>query len=361
MTTINGYTIKKELGSGAFGTTYLATQNGDQYAIKKFKQNKSIDLKIEKAALIAISAICNKYATCFKEGFTIDNATYMVVDYIEGVDLAKILFGIKIKDTLERDLTKKVIKLYQRQMINIVPSLVKGLYMLHSYNLIHQDIKPENLMYVGDGNVKFIDFGLSCVTHEEKTYPFFGVSLNYPCGHAGSIATTSPELFLWNTESIIYYKFVPVTDKGIFPVSYLKAHDIWSIATVLMAWYTLEDDKSEIFSVYNIYFMENIDYYKQMFENLRDANVEKYNIVVGLFDRDPISRIYNFDMVNKDNIETIIPNWDDPSVTLKARESLRQWRCDQQEYIELDFGEDCNTEIPKPKSSLKVNITFDDY
>jgi cyclin-dependent kinase 7 len=39
--------------------------------------------------------------------------------------------------------------------------MFSGLQFLHSNYIMHRDLKPENLMLSRDGNLKFIDFGMS--------------------------------------------------------------------------------------------------------------------------------------------------------------------------------------------------------
>jgi serine/threonine protein kinase len=41
--------------------------------------------------------------------------------------------------------------------------VVAGLMYLHQHNVIHGDIKPENLLIGGDGLIKICDFGVSCL------------------------------------------------------------------------------------------------------------------------------------------------------------------------------------------------------
>lgn len=366
MTTLEGtidYTLEQELGSGAFGVTYLAKgSDGNKYAIKKFKKEGDEELKIEQGALSIITSICSDYATCFVESIKVNSDTYMVIDYIEGVDLAKIIFGPRKQGSMDRDYTNKLMMLEERKGVDIIGDLVTGLNMLHQYGLIHQDIKPENLMYTSDGRIKFVDFGLACIANkaEDIGYPIFGLSINKPCGNVGSIATAPPEMFLWDTQAIRYYKFKPVMDTGIFPLSYLLAHDVWSLCCVIMAWYTLKDNQAETFSAYSITL--NDGNFSNIFDELQNENVNRYNIIVSLFDRDVQSRLDNFNSIVNGIIPVITPNWNDNSITLKMRQELREWRCESKKIVNLNYGEDCTYNIPTPAPvQPKVEIILDDY
>lgn len=75
-----------------------------------------------------------------------DGILYMVMEYINGEDLKKLL------------LHKKTEKL---QRYDIILRVGRGLDYLHEHNIIHQDIKPENILVSKNNEVKIIDFGLA--------------------------------------------------------------------------------------------------------------------------------------------------------------------------------------------------------
>ena len=53
--------------------------------------------------------------------------------------------------------------LEEKDAAGYILQLAKALEHCHAKNLIHRDIKPDNMMFGNDGEVKLIDFGLSLV------------------------------------------------------------------------------------------------------------------------------------------------------------------------------------------------------
>jgi eukaryotic-like serine/threonine-protein kinase len=75
----------------------------------------------------------------------IDGRLVMVMEYVDGRDLGKVIE--------ERSLTL-------RSIIDITMQALDALEYAHSQNLIHRDIKPENILVTAKGTVKLTDFGL---------------------------------------------------------------------------------------------------------------------------------------------------------------------------------------------------------
>ena len=57
----------------------------------------------------------------------------------------------------------------------IVLQILDGLVYLHKQNILHSDVKPENILIDKQGNVKICDFGLSKrirMTHQKIVHPY---------------------------------------------------------------------------------------------------------------------------------------------------------------------------------------------
>jgi serine/threonine protein kinase len=86
---------------------------------------------------------------------------------------------------LLRRLNNQLQPLYESQAKQLFAQLVSAVEYLHSINVVHIDIKPENMLLDSNGNLKVGDFGLSCTCTP-------GSLLYYECG---TQLYWSPEIF----------------------------------------------------------------------------------------------------------------------------------------------------------------------
>ncbi|XP_052205816.1 probable serine/threonine protein kinase IRE [Diospyros lotus] len=153
-TSIEDFEIIKPISRGAFGRVFLARKRstGDLFAIKVLKKADMIrknaveSILAERNILISVR---NPFVVRFFYSFTCRENLYLVMEYLNGGDLYSMLRNL---GCLDEDMAR----IY-------IAELVLALEYLHSLNVIHRDLKPDNLLIGPDGHIKLTDFGLSKV------------------------------------------------------------------------------------------------------------------------------------------------------------------------------------------------------
>jgi serine/threonine protein kinase len=144
------YTLLAQLGRGAFGTVYKATDSiGRTVAVKVLKSGYSDDLDViarfRREALAAGSLFHSGIATIldFDE---VEGRLFIVMRYIEG-------------ETLEERILRKG-PLSWDDTVTIIGQLAGALTYAHKKHFIHRDIKPANIILGEEEGAVLTDFGL---------------------------------------------------------------------------------------------------------------------------------------------------------------------------------------------------------
>ncbi|KAL9255188.1 putative serine/threonine protein kinase IREH1 [Drosera capensis] len=153
-TSIEDFEIIKPISRGAFGRVLLAKKRttGDLFAIKFLKKADMIrknaveSILAERDILISVR---NPFVVRFFYSFTCRENLYLVMEYLNGGDLYSLLRNLGCLD-------EDVARVY-------IAEVVLALEYLHSLNVVHRDLKPDNLLIAHDGHIKLTDFGLSKV------------------------------------------------------------------------------------------------------------------------------------------------------------------------------------------------------
>jgi serine/threonine-protein kinase len=154
------YRIDRVLGAGGMGMVLAAhhLKLGQRVAIKlllpEALEDESSSVRFEREARAAASIRSEHTVKVADIGTLESGAPYMVMEYLEGENLAERLQrrgGVPIDETVE-----------------IVLQTCEVLAEAHSLGIIHRDLKPANLFCVTDADnrisVKVLDFGISKVT-----------------------------------------------------------------------------------------------------------------------------------------------------------------------------------------------------
>lgn len=156
-TVIDGkYEVLREIGRGGMSVVYLAmdTHLNKQWAVKEIRKKGSG--KNDEIVVNSLLAEANMMKRLDHPALPrivdiIDNGVtiYVVMDYIEGESLDKILleYGAQPED----------------KVINWAMQIADALSYLHGQKppIIYRDMKPANVMLKPEGNIKIIDFGIA--------------------------------------------------------------------------------------------------------------------------------------------------------------------------------------------------------
>lgn len=135
----------KIVGKGSFGTAKLIKRRSDGKLL--IMKKMEIDEDAFSEAKILQSLDC-KHIVKYFDSFRDENYFYIVMEYAEGGDLSTLL-------------KKQNGKLPLAQKLKIMSGLCNAIYYIHSRDIMHRDIKPNNVFLDKKGNVLLGDFGLS--------------------------------------------------------------------------------------------------------------------------------------------------------------------------------------------------------
>ena len=105
------------------------------------------------------------------------NYLYVVTEFIDGQTLTQWMI-----DNPKPDL---------ETVRGIVEQIARGLRAFHRKEMLHQDLRPDNIMIDRTGTAKIIDFGSTKITGVAETAPSAG-----PDEILGTVQYTAPEYFL---------------------------------------------------------------------------------------------------------------------------------------------------------------------
>lgn len=157
---IGGYEIVRELGTGGMGTTYLARQvSMDRLVALKVllaKHNEDQDYisRFEREGKMAARLNHEIIATAYEVG-EVAGKHFISMEYAEGRTVAEII---------EQDGP-----LSEREAVRIVAQVCRGLQHAHEHDMVHRDVKPDNIIVKENGHVKLVDMGLAKSTRAGKS------------------------------------------------------------------------------------------------------------------------------------------------------------------------------------------------
>ncbi|CAE7826940.1 CPK1 [Symbiodinium sp. CCMP2592] len=222
------YTVLEKLGQGATATVYRCKRGQEEYAVKvidlhrfclhpefqKFRQH----IRREMSLLLMLQ---HRNIVKLIDVFESKDTFFLVMELVRGGDLSEYL------------LKKSHGHLDDKEACHVFLQIVEGLSHIHSKNVVHRDLKPQNILLVdpvpaassnlkgtvSQVEVKLSDFGHSKLVRDGYTYAR---------SHVGTPQYLAPEVLAPNSVT-------PVCSSN---GSYDERADVWSLGVILFVMLT---------------------------------------------------------------------------------------------------------------------------
>ncbi|KAI9362104.1 kinase-like domain-containing protein [Zopfochytrium polystomum] len=157
------YTRVKKIGQGAFGSVYLgrpvkatSTAPGTTVAIKDMDLSRQKRKELIVNEILVMKESTHPNIVNFIDAFLLKkDRLWVVMEFMEGGALT---------DVIENNP-----RLSEPHIAAICAETIKGLQHLHSKQIIHRDIKSDNVLLGADGAVKITDFGFCAKLSPDRT------------------------------------------------------------------------------------------------------------------------------------------------------------------------------------------------
>lgn len=173
----NRYLLTEQIGEGGMANVYLAN---DQYldrkvAVKILRGDLSNDetfvKRFQREALAATTLEHPNLVQIYDVGEE-SGYHFIVMEYVEGKTL--------------KQLIKQFGPLSVNEVIDVMEQLISAVEHAHSRQVIHRDIKPQNIIVRSDGTIKLTDFGIAIAQNASQ--------LTQTNNIMGSVHYLAPEL-----------------------------------------------------------------------------------------------------------------------------------------------------------------------
>lgn len=154
------YQVQDKIGTGGMATVFRGLDEvlGRTVAIKtmlpQYAADPSFAARFKQEAQAA-AALQSPYIVSVYDWGKDADTYYIVMEYLRGTDLKS---GIRKHGALD---CKKVAQ--------IGSQIAQALSVAHKHDIIHRDIKPQNIMVQPDGNIKVMDFGIARAKNSHLT------------------------------------------------------------------------------------------------------------------------------------------------------------------------------------------------
>lgn len=150
------YSKVKKIGQGASGNVYMAKsiRTGELVAIKQMDLSKQPRKELLVNEILVMKESRHPNIVNYIESFLLSsNDLWVVMEYMEGGALTDVIDNNKMAES---------------QIATVCREVCQGLHHLHQQDIIHRDIKSDNVLLGQNGQVKITDFGFCAKLSEQR-------------------------------------------------------------------------------------------------------------------------------------------------------------------------------------------------
>ena len=173
--TIGHYRIMEKLGHGGMAEVYRGYHaNLDRYVAIKFirtelAENEDFQTRFEREARTA-ARLTHPHIVLIHDSGHEDNLYYLVMEFIDGMTLKQLLLAQQ----------KKGERLPLSDVVRLMQQVGSALDCAHDQNVVHRDVKPDNILIRTDGRAVLSDFGIARMVDDTSGLTMTGTTMGTP-------------------------------------------------------------------------------------------------------------------------------------------------------------------------------------
>ncbi|KAM4877914.1 serine/threonine-protein kinase PAK 1-like [Thomomys bottae] len=180
------YTRFEKIGHGALGTVYTAMDvaTGQEVAIKQMNLQQHPEKGLVINEILVMRENKNPNIANYLDNYLVGDELWVVMEYLAGGPLSDVVTKICMDEG---------------QIAAVCRECLQALEFLHSNQVIHRDIKSDNILLGKDGSVKLTDFGFCAQITPEQSKR--STMVGTPYWMAPEVVTRKPygpEVDIWS-------------------------------------------------------------------------------------------------------------------------------------------------------------------